>query len=812
VKDLTEYALIKMQKSNWWIVLIKRETTTVKWYVLLNILITITLFILPYWLFDSKLFIGGDDSRLFYVYPTLWLKNVGWFSWFNFSSVGLHNPQQFTVPLITILAACDEFLPPIVISNLAFSAPILLGFIYFQKMMHALVYDGTQSDIIKLVSVLGGLFFIMSPIIWAITIAPFLYAVWLLALLPILLYYFLVYLRTGLIRHVVYSAVICVVLSLGLLSVPWFLGTIIPIAFSLLMCAVLFRRSEIALFLKRAVIYSSVHILAQSFWLLPFVMSIFDKSGSFAGAALSTATKDTFAPTVMATMSHNNLLFPLLNLFHRSIAFDFDWALKAAFEHIYDHILILNLIFVVIVLSALITHRKSSDSIEKKTFHILVVAWLISLFLFTVNIGPLKDLFISFGAIPGFAMFRNAFDKFAIGFVFIYATLISYSLWIVLKGHSIREGKYNSGLIVLFSIALVLSAVPIKSIVNRPLWTTNNKIGTVINIPDEYTKFIEDIKRHTQLTGNILSLPFSYPAYTIIKENESNAVFAGSSPLKILTGVNDFSGFFSFTPAEAQRFHKAVLEYNFAEVGKFIRDHNIGYIFITHNVPPEVMRSYLFVTYPDQVEFNKIIDTWLLPNYSGARLALSENGAYELYRTNVQTSVLQSKDLVFKKISPVKYKLRIPNITENQVLIFKDTFSFGWKLYMEDPIEAAWCKGASEILADGVRECGRINRLFDWDDIRYLWRHDLPFNHSPGINGISNIWDIDRHALHGSDLNKIGRHPDGTMDIEMSLYFYPQLYFYIGIMISLFSVLVFVLLAFKEGRVPGDGKRDVFSK
>ena len=103
------------------------------WSQFLNISISVFIFLLPYWLFDAKLFIGGDDSRLFYIFPDLWLQNIAWFSWFNFSSVGLHNPQQFIIPLIVLLAGFEKIFPQIVVINLAFSTPIVLGFISFKK-------------------------------------------------------------------------------------------------------------------------------------------------------------------------------------------------------------------------------------------------------------------------------------------------------------------------------------------------------------------------------------------------------------------------------------------------------------------------------------------------------------------------------------------------------------------------------------------------------------------------------------------------------------------------------------------------------
>lgn len=781
--------------------MVRRKILIEKRLKLLNLLIIVAILVLPYWLFDGKLFIGGDDGRLYYAYPELWLKNTAWFSWFNFSSTGLHNPQQFIVPLVGILATLKIFLPPLVVMNLAFSVVIILGFIFFQRMFHALVGDTTSSNTAtQLAALLGSLFFITSPIIWAITVAPFLYAVWLIALLPILFFNFLRYLKSGQLRYVLYGTVASAALSVGFIAVPWLLGAIIPIGVGILISALVFRREEIIIFIKRSAIFGFVLLATQSFWLLPFAISLQDKSGSFAGTAMSATTQDTFSPTVIATMFQNNILYPILNLFHRSIVFNFNWQIKEAFELVYDKIFLVNCIFVAIVILALFLRRHIPDSSEKRIFLILAVAWLISLFLFTVNIGPLKEVFLMLGSIPGAGMFRNAFDKFAIGYVFIYATLISFSLWIIFRSSFAGRKKYIACLIVLFASAIIINFLPIKKLVNRPLWTTNN-IYTTIKFPNEYSNFVEVIKHHALTTNNVLSIPFAFPGYAIIKDESSNNVYVGASPLKILTGINDFSGALSFNnETERERLYRAVSSQNFAEFEQFLHEYNVGYLLVTNNIPRAVMDSYIFNGFPEQKKFNRQLASWLRSKLLGVEVAKSETGAYSLYRIDRPTSLLESKNIVFKKISPVKYKLSIRGVTEQQSLVFKDTFNLGWKLYLDRPSGLSDCQGVADGLPANIRECGRENHLFDWEDVRYLWRNNLSFIHRPGKGDISNEWAIDRQVIKEASENDYVKNPDGSIDVEMTLYFYPQLYFYLGIFISIVGFLVLALLSYNPTR------------
>lgn len=778
----------------------QKATASKKLIQLLNCSIVLIILLLPYWIFDNKLFIGGDDGRLFYAYPELWLKNTAWFSWLNFSSNGLHNPQQFIIPLVSLLATLKWIFPLHVVANFAFSLPLVLGFIFFQKMFHALVLSETNNNITSIAALLGGLFFVFSPILLTITVAPFLYAVWLVALLPILLFCFLSYLKSGQLLFVLYGTVSCVALSVGFIAIPWLLGVIIPIGVGLIVSAQVFRREEKIIFVKRAAIFALSLIVIQSFWLFSFVMSFLDKTGSFATSALSSTTQDTFTPTVVATMFHNNVIYPMLDLFHRSIVFNFEWPTKPAFEDVYDHTLFLNVLFIAIVVFAFLVRNRQANPIDKKTLYFLSISWLFALFLFTINIGPLRELFLIFRHIPGMGMFRNAYDKFAIGFVFIYALLISFSLLIILRNFSQRWEKYTYGLVGLFAVVVVINAIPIKTLVNRPLWTTKD-IYTVINIPDEYSNYLDVVKLNVDASSNILTIPFAFPAYSIIKDETSNNVYAGASPIKPLTGINDFSGVMSFTPAaESDKFFQAVLNKNIADVNLFFRDHNIGYISVTNNIPDVVMKSYIFRRYPDQEIFNSQILTWLKSGVLGYQISTSAKGNYELYKTHVKTSELEYPNLNFRKISPVKYAISIHNVADHQPLIFKDSFNLGWKIYLDRHPNLANCRNTVDKLSTGIRVCDGENQLFDWDDVSYLWRNSMSFIHSSGAKGIDNEWIIDKQAFQDKGDTAYVQNPDGSIDVEMTLYFYPQLYFYIGILLSILGLLVLALLTYRQER------------
>src|SRR5690348_3495783 len=100
----------------------------------IKIIVSIFLLLLPYIIFQNKLFIGGDDTRLFYIFPDQWINSIGFYSWFHFSTFGINNPNQFIIPFLSLIFVLNFIIKSkVVIDYLFFSLPLILGFIFFQK-------------------------------------------------------------------------------------------------------------------------------------------------------------------------------------------------------------------------------------------------------------------------------------------------------------------------------------------------------------------------------------------------------------------------------------------------------------------------------------------------------------------------------------------------------------------------------------------------------------------------------------------------------------------------------------------------------
>jgi hypothetical protein len=483
---------------------------------------------------------------------------------------------------------------------------------------------------------------------------------------------------------------------------------------------------------------------------------------------------------VLAT-AHGNIIYPLLNLFHRQITVDFGWDLKNVFLDFYDKIFLLNFFFIVVLFVGIFFFKKYLKAKQKKIFLAFLIAFIITLYLFTVNIGPLKDLFLIFGKIPGFVMFRNFFDKFALAYVFFYAVILSYSIEIVKKVNN----KFFNITITIFIALVFLNFSQIGPIINAPLWQTTD-VGRNIVIPKEYLFFMQDVKSKISSTNNILSVPFGTALYSVIKDENSNNVYTGTSPVKLFSGVNDLSGFLSFYFSDA----KGIIEYqiinrDYKNLKDLLKTYNVNYLFVNNNIPQNVLNSWVF-----DRRMNKAQDKEFMGNLAESNALIeSSEGNYKLYRVKEYNKLLSSKNMIFQKLNETKFNLHFTNLKEKQILIFYDSFQTNWRLYPNKFSSIGQCKKIDS------KECKEKGVFLEGDELKFMFKKSVfTSSHKVHSKYFVNSWIVDPTEIKSNfDKSFYRINKDGSMDLDLTLYFFPQVYFYLGTILSLTVLLANVL-------------------
>ena len=329
-----------------------------------------------------------------------------------------------------------------------------------------------------------------------------------------------------------------------------------------------------------------------------------------------------------------------------------------------------------------------------------------------------------------------------------------------------------------------MNALPIKYIIDRPLWKTED-IKLNITIPYEYMQFINEVKQTVPSSASIFSLPYNQASYSFIKDQNSDNIFSGTSPIKIFTGITEYSGNLSFPPNESVNINKAIINRDYNTLNSILSKYNISYLIVTKNIPSEVLNSYLFDLYSIKEQDSNLIDA-----ISKRKLHVSSNGNYELYQLKTNSNILRSGNIYFKKRNQIEYHIHLSNIKEAQVVAFVDSFHPGWELYLSKHSNNE-CNDVYKYSEEG-RECRTDTQLMNWNEPNILFAKPLFKQTHTQYQQFGNQWKISMDELKNNRLIKSS--PDGKYDLDLILYFRPQAFFYIGILISTVSILILTLL------------------
>jgi hypothetical protein len=246
-------------------------------------------------------------------------------------------------------------------------------------------------------------------------------------------------------------------------------------------------------------------------------------------------------------------------------------------------------------------------------------------------------------------------------------------------------------------------------------------------IPAEYTDFMKSIPTRVSSTSNIFTVPFGTALYSVIKDTDSDNVYTGTSPVKLFSGINDYSGFLSFYFSEANSIiEKMIVNKDYAGLSEILYTYNVNYAFWNSNIPTDVLNTWVF----DKRMNRSLDENFKKAFFVDKPLIVSEKGNYALYEFKRINTILKSKNLTYKKINETKFKLYIRGLKEEQVLIFSDSYHAGWKLFLDKNPNQNWCESFSSI--NGTRECGEKKSSIEGDELGLSFRKPVfPKTHLP---------------------------------------------------------------------------------
>lgn len=152
-----------------------------------------------------------------------------------------------------------------------------------------------------------------------------------------------------------------------------------------------------------------------------------------------------------------------------------------------------------------------------------------------------------------------------------------------------------------------------------------------------------------------------------------------------------------------------------------------------------------------------------------------------------QTNFVEPKEITFDLINPTKKLVHIKGATTPFYLAMSESFHQSWQAQFNTD---------------------KINGFFDsW--VPFVNPDRIPDEHHFELNGFLNGWYIDTPAYCVQN-TLCTQNPDGSYDIELVLEFFPQRWFYLGMLISgttLVGLVIFLLYDWRRRRLVSKSKQ-----
>lgn len=466
----------------------------------------------------------------------------------------------------------------------AFGFSLSTGFLGAYWTVHQLL----ERDIglaTSVVLIAGALFYVSCPLVaviyWG---APY---EWPLAVggIPLLLSLSLAYLRSGTMTTLLSFSAITTISGAGIqvvpVSLPFLPVVVIVIGFAAS------RPHTVRFALRRVAHLAAVFAGASAYWLIPLGASIF-VAGGMGSTALAAAS--TVKDTVQSVVIGQSLLYTFAAVPSFEFLRAFNWN-TLGFIPWYRLFIVPN----IAVLGMSIHYLLVSQRSPRRSFVLslyLVLAFLLLAFFETVNLLSLGEglfLFIS-GHVPGWAMFRNFYGKFAAAYMLVYSIILALGISFALAHRSrFVRVVLPCGLLILVS----LQGWPLLggNVIRLQMTGAPSGYTSVGQLSPSFWSAMSYLERR-DATWRVLELPFHNPPQSIYPMQPSSAVYIGDSLVRVLSGHDVFNSIASFRSEGSidlpGLLEDALRRRDYQTTGLILRLTGTRLVLFTSGVPPAI--------------------------------------------------------------------------------------------------------------------------------------------------------------------------------------------------------------------------------
>lgn len=536
-------------------------------------------------------------------------------------------------------------------------------------------------------------------------------------------------------------------------------------------------------------IYFSIILVLSSFWLIPMISTYIY---SYADISTNKYIVDT---TVHAEFSQQLLYHTYLNIFQNLsqwLISNFNYPIDRSFMWF-----LFNFVLIFIIIFTFLIGKKDKEN-KKYSIYFLFLYLLIIQILLWANWYFWEYFTKIILDVPWMIMFRSIHTKFN----YIILILLVFLIYLSLKSE------------INFKIKKYLKVLLLFYIFFTSYWFAINLFDhdLELKIPTNYINWIHNFNNiaKKEWLRNWIILPNTYLQwqsftnwwfwwYSFFQQSSSNIWY--HTVWTTWLNSNNFDIFYKYIISPAYDFDlKKLSLYGF------------DFFIIQKDFKYNYNESYKFD------DISKKLDYFIIKNKDDL-VKIYEDEYFYVMKIKWKTKpIINSNSISFQKHNPTKYIIDFKNISSSQDLSFLQSFHKEWKLYLKPNQNDYWCNLLETYNNDwnNINECKNKQTFFEWEELSYLNKVPIFDNTHKMFYGYANWWTISKDEIINYvqenswkelqkwwypkklsdwrlDYKYYVLNSDWSIDTELTLYFKPQSYFYLWIIISSITILVILL-------------------
>lgn len=461
--------------------------------------------------------------------------------------------------------------------------------------------------------------------------------------------------------------------------------------------------------------------------------------------------------------------------------FPFSW-IKVLENPIFK--IISNIYFIVIALGILFLLIEKDDK-KKKIFLVFIGMLFIMIFFMKGENKPfsiINTLLLSISSV----FFRHPHERFVHLYSFIFFIIFLYNIYNL--EYKLKNKLISNLLIIILIFGIITTSIyiytPNAIFPSDKIDLTKSEYLKLKNNPNiDENKFLS--YRSLILPFSINSSEFSYKfAEKIHHPNDKSIIYNMINNIRIIQyPKTNYDNLFllevydSINNKNKEKFLDLCIKSNtqFIVVNK---DASTTYLMLKDNI--DLIEKYK--GFIEELRNEKLIEEIMSTN------------EISIYRINIEPKQLLFGNASFQKINPTKYRVYIENLNSKQGLIFLESFHPGWVLFLKKHPTDYWCSPIEFYNNTNTTECEHTQKFFEGEELDYLFEKPIFDRTHETAYDYANSWTLDPQYIKDNYSDEYyTENKDGSINIELVMYFRPQSYFYVGILISAGTLIICIL-------------------